>query len=36
MKESIVAKNATVQIEEKRQITRKLLFYNLDVIIAIG
>ena len=31
-----VAKNATVQMEGKRQITRKLLFYNLDVIIAIG
>ena len=35
MKESAVAKNATVQMEGERQITRKFLFYNLDVIKAI-
>ena len=33
---STVAKNATVQIEGNRKITRKIVYYNLDVIIAVG
>ena len=33
---STVAKNATVQIEGNREITRKLMYYNLDTIIAVG
>lgn len=31
-----VAKNATVQQEGKRSITRKIEYYNLDVILAVG
>ena len=31
-----VAKNATVQIEGKRQINRTIEYYNLDVIISVG
>lgn len=31
-----VAKNATVQKEGKRQITRQIDYYNLDVILAVG
>lgn len=35
-KKSTVAKNATVQTEGKRQVTRSIEFYNLDVIISVG
>ena len=35
-KMSTVAKNAIVQIEGNREITRKLMYYNLDAIIAVG
>jgi len=35
-KEVTVAKNATVQIEGKRKVTRDIEFYNLDVIISVG
>ena len=35
-KEATVAKNATVQTEGKRKITRSIEYYNLDVIIAVG
>jgi hypothetical protein len=31
-----VAKNATVQIEAGRQVTREIEYYNLDVIISVG
>ncbi len=31
-----VAKYATVQIEGKREVSREIEFYNLDVIIAVG
>ena len=31
-----VAKNATVQFEGERQITRVIEYYNLDVIISVG
>ncbi|RLD82917.1 MAG: death-on-curing protein [Bacteroidetes bacterium] len=34
--EATVAKNATVQSEGKREITRQIEYYNLDVIIAVG
>ena len=34
--EATVAKNATVQSEGKRTITRQIDYYNLDVIIAVG
>ena len=33
---STVAKNATVQIEGNRKITREIIYYNLDIIICIG
>jgi len=35
-KKSTVAKNATVQIEGGRKITRNIEFYNLDMIISVG
>jgi prophage maintenance system killer protein len=35
-KMSTVAKNATVQIEGEREVSREVEFYNLDVIISIG
>ena len=35
-REATVAKNATVQIEGKRQINRTIEYYNLDVIISVG
>ncbi|MBN2283984.1 MAG: virulence protein RhuM/Fic/DOC family protein [Deltaproteobacteria bacterium] len=35
-KKSTVAKNATVQIEGDREITRNIDFYNLDMIISVG
>lgn len=35
-REATVAKNATVQTEGERQVTRTIELYNLDVIIAIG
>ncbi len=35
-KEATVAKNATVQIEGKREIKRDIEFYNLDAIISVG
>ena len=35
-KEATVAKNATVQIEGEREITRLIDYYNLDVIISVG
>ena len=35
-RKSTVAKNATVQIEGKRQINRIIEYYNLDVIISVG
>lgn len=35
-KAGTVAKNATVQTEGKRQITRGIEFYNLDMIISVG
>lgn len=35
-KNSTVAKNATVQIEGNREITRNIDFYNLDMIISVG
>ncbi|MHB8713675.1 MAG: virulence RhuM family protein [Trichloromonadaceae bacterium] len=35
-REATVAKNATVQTEEDRQVTRTIELDNLDVIIAIG
>ena len=33
---STVAKNATVQIEGNRKITREIIYYNLDIIICVG
>lgn len=33
---STVAKNATVQIEGKREILREVEYYNLDMIISLG
>lgn len=33
---STVAKNATVQIEKDRKVTRKIEYFNLDVIISVG
>jgi hypothetical protein len=35
-KEATVAKNATVQIENGRQVMRQIEYYNLDVIISVG
>lgn len=35
-KSSTVAKNATVQIEGERRIVRKILYYNLDLILSVG
>ena len=32
----VVAKNATVQSEGSRKVTRNIDFYNLDVIISVG
>jgi len=34
--ESTVAKYATVQIEGEREVSRDLIYYNLDVIISVG
>jgi len=34
--EATVAKNATVQIEAGRQVTRDIDFYNLDAILSVG
>jgi hypothetical protein len=33
---STVAKNATVQLEAKREILREIDFYNLDAILSVG
>jgi hypothetical protein len=33
---STVAKNATVQIEAKREVKRKIDYYNLDAILSVG
>jgi len=33
---STIAKNATVQIEAGRKVTREIEFYNLDVILSVG
>ena len=33
---STVAKNATVQIEGNKKITREIIYYNLDIIICVG
>jgi len=35
-KNSTVAKNATVQIEGKREVVREIEYYNLDAIISVG
>jgi prophage maintenance system killer protein len=35
-KDSTVAKNATVQTEGEREVSREIEFYNLDVILSIG
>lgn len=35
-KKSTVAKNATVQVEGKRPVTRNIEWYNLDAIISVG
>ncbi len=35
-REATVAKNATVQIEGERQVTREVEFYNLDAILSVG
>lgn len=35
-KEATIAKNATVQIEGSRTVTRHIEYYNLDVIISVG
>ena len=34
--EATVAKNATVQIEGKREVIREIEYYNLDMIISVG
>jgi prophage maintenance system killer protein/prophage antirepressor-like protein len=34
--QSTVAKNATVQIEGKREVVREIEYYNLDLIISVG
>ena len=34
--EATVAKNATVQIEAGRQVTREIDYYNLDAILSVG
>ncbi len=36
IKEAVVAKNATVQIEGGREVVRDIDYYNLDVIISVG
>ena len=36
IREGTVAKNATVQKEGKREITREIEFYNLDAILSVG
>ncbi|RJX30623.1 MAG: hypothetical protein C4531_08725 [Desulfurivibrio sp.] len=36
VKEAVVAKNATVQSEGDRQVTRQVEYYNLDAIISVG
>ena len=36
LKESTVAKNATVQIEAGREVKREIEFYNLDAILSVG
>ena len=33
---STVAKNATIQFENKREVLREIEYYNLDVIISVG
>ncbi len=33
---STVAKNATVQIEAKREVKREIDYYNLDAILSVG
>jgi len=35
-KDSTVAKNATVQTEGEREVSREVEFYNLDAILSIG
>jgi hypothetical protein len=35
-RETTVAKNATVQIEGKREVGREIEYYNLDAILSIG
>lgn len=35
-RKSTVAKNATVQIEAGRKITREIEYYNLDAILSVG
>jgi hypothetical protein len=35
-REATVAKNATVQIESGRQVTREIEYYNLDAILSVG
>jgi hypothetical protein len=35
-KDSTVAKNATVQTEGEREVSREIEFYNLDAILSIG
>ncbi len=35
-RQATVAKNATVQIEGERTVTRQVEFYNLDAIISVG
>lgn len=36
IKDATVAKNATVQIESQRKVTREIEYYNLDAIISVG
>jgi hypothetical protein len=36
IQEATVAKNATVQIEAGRQVTREIEYYNLDAILSVG
>jgi len=36
LKKATVAKNATVQIEGNRTVTREIEYYNLDAIISVG
>ncbi|MDO4794591.1 MAG: virulence protein RhuM/Fic/DOC family protein [Brachymonas sp.] len=35
-RDSVVAKNATVQMEGKRQVSREIEYYNLDAILSVG